>query len=101
MLKERALYSVLFPADRQPQPFNFLTFNLATPFMHKFYALILIVLFAFPALAQQTTLLHCGTLIDGQQNQPLSQVTIVVKGNRIVRVDRGYTARPPATRWWT
>ena len=63
--------------------------------MKKFYALIVVILFAFPALAQQTTLLHCGSLIDGLQNQPLSQVTVVVKGNRIVRVDRGYTA--PAT----
>jgi imidazolonepropionase-like amidohydrolase len=46
----------------------------------------------FPPWRKQTTLLHCGSLIDGLQNQPLSPGTVVVKGNRIVRVDRGYTA---------
>jgi len=61
--------------------------------MKKLYPLLLLAIFGFwiPASAQQT-LIHCGTLIDGIQNQPLSQVTIVVKANRILRVDRGYTA---------
>jgi imidazolonepropionase-like amidohydrolase len=51
-------------------------------------------LLATPSFAQQT-LLHCGTLIDGLQNNPVLQVTVIVNGNKIVRVDKGYTAAGP------
>ncbi|MBC7919613.1 MAG: amidohydrolase family protein [Ferruginibacter sp.] len=49
-------------------------------------------LFSAASVSAQQTLLHCGTLIDGRQNAPLSQMTVVVSGNKIVRVDKGYTA---------
>lgn len=39
----------------------------------------------------QQILIHCGTLIDGVQNQPISQVTIVIQQNKIIRIDKGYT----------
>lgn len=38
----------------------------------------------------QQTILHCGNLIDGISNQVKSQMSIVVKGNKIVSVESGY-----------
>lgn len=40
----------------------------------------------------QKTLVHCGTLIDGIQNEAQSQVTIVVEGKKIIAVQKGFTA---------
>jgi imidazolonepropionase-like amidohydrolase len=48
------------------------------------------MLLATPALAQNRTLLHCGNLFTGTEVQP--QMTIVVEGNKITAVQRGYTA---------
>jgi imidazolonepropionase-like amidohydrolase len=53
--------------------------------------LLFLLINAVPVFAQQT-LIHCGTLIDGLQNTTQSQVTIVVNGKKIVRLDKGYTA---------
>ncbi len=39
----------------------------------------------------QRTLIHCGTLIDGKNKEALSQMTIVVDGNKIVSLDKGFT----------
>ncbi|HZY81259.1 MAG TPA: amidohydrolase family protein [Cyclobacteriaceae bacterium] len=39
----------------------------------------------------QRSLIHCGTLIDGKNKETQSQVTIVVEGNKIVSVDKGFT----------
>src|SRR6267378_4137556 len=39
----------------------------------------------------QRTLIHCGTLIDGKSKEILSQMTIVVEGNKIVSVNKGFT----------
>lgn len=60
--------------------------------------LYLLVAFLFCAIAvthAQRTLIHCGNLIDGKNREPLKQVTIVVEGNKIISVDKGFTA--PAT----
>ena len=50
-------------------------------------ALLLITSFAFA----QRTLVHCGNLIDGKSNALQSQMTIVVEGNKITAVEKGYT----------
>jgi imidazolonepropionase-like amidohydrolase len=39
----------------------------------------------------QRSLIHCGSLIDGKNKDLQSQVTIVVEGNKIVSVDKGFT----------
>ncbi len=39
----------------------------------------------------QRTLIHCGTLIDGKSDEPVSQITLVVEGNKILRIDKGFT----------
>jgi len=39
----------------------------------------------------QKTYLHCGRLIDGSSQLVQSEVTIVVEGNKIVDIQKGYT----------
>lgn len=41
-------------------------------------------------LSAQSTYIHAGTLIDGKGEEPRSQVTIVVEGNRIAAVEDGF-----------
>lgn len=50
------------------------------------------LLFAFCASVAfgQRTLLHCGNLIDGKSGSVQPEMTIVVEGNVIVEVQRGY-----------
>jgi imidazolonepropionase-like amidohydrolase len=40
----------------------------------------------------QRTIIHCGNLIDGKANDVQPQMTIVVEGNKIVAVQKGFTA---------
>lgn len=55
----------------------------------------ILVLFMFACVSTlsyaQRTLIHCGSLIDGKSKTQQSQVTIVVAGNKIVSVDKGFT----------
>lgn len=39
----------------------------------------------------QKTILHCGSLIDGKSNDIQSQLTIIVEGNKITSIVKGYT----------
>src|SRR5258708_23683873 len=39
----------------------------------------------------QRTLIHCGSLIDGKNKEQLQQVTVIVEGNKITSVDKGFT----------
>lgn len=59
----------------------------------KFFytSLFALILFNSPLAFAQQTLIYCGQLIDGLQNQLQSQATIVVQSNKIVRIDKGYT----------
>ena len=49
-------------------------------------------------LRAQPTYLHCGRLIDGMSDQVLSEMTVVVDSNRIVRVEKGFTEPPSGAR---
>jgi imidazolonepropionase-like amidohydrolase len=42
-------------------------------------------------LSAQKTFIHCGNLIDGKANDTQPQMTIVVEGNKIVSVEKGFT----------
>src|SRR5436853_5496360 len=57
--------------------------------MKTFFSIALLCIAQF--VFAQRTLIHCGTLIDGKNKQTQSQVTIVVEGNKIVSVDKGFT----------
>jgi len=38
----------------------------------------------------QKTLIHCGSLIDGKSNDVQSQVTLIVEGNKITAIEKGF-----------
>ena len=38
----------------------------------------------------QQTYLHCGNLIDGNSNEVMPEMTVIVEGNQIVAVEKGY-----------
>ncbi|MEQ1746211.1 MAG: amidohydrolase family protein [Saprospiraceae bacterium] len=51
---------------------------------------ILFCLFFHTLTHAQTTYLHCGRLLTMTDEQVLTQATVVVEGNRIARVEKGY-----------
>jgi len=54
--------------------------------------LIFLILFFITSVSfAQRTLIHCGNLIDGKSNDVQAQMTIVVEGNKIVKVEKGFT----------
>ncbi len=54
--------------------------------------LLLCMLLSVAVAAQaQRTLIHCGNLINGKTKEIQSQVTVVVEGNKILSVDKGFT----------
>ena len=57
------------------------------------YLLVGLSLLASPLLAQRT-LIHCGNLFTGTSNDMQPQMTVVVEGNKITAVQKGFT---PAT----
>jgi imidazolonepropionase-like amidohydrolase len=57
-----------------------------------FTTLLLACACSWSAWAQQKTIIHCGTLIDGQKNEAQTEMTVVVQGNKIVQVSKGYLA---------
>ena len=59
--------------------------------MKKLYSLAGLLLLASPLFAQRT-LIHCGNLFDGISNAVQPQMTVVVEGNKITAVQKGYTA---------
>jgi imidazolonepropionase-like amidohydrolase len=58
--------------------------------MNKFYLTCLVAL-CFHFVQAQKTIVHCGTLIDGKSKDAQSQMTIVIEGNKITAVEKGYT----------
>ena len=56
--------------------------------LKKFY-FILLLFFTYPAFAQKTYI-QCGRLIDGISNAVQTEVTIVVEGNIITDIQKGY-----------
>ncbi|QKZ13253.1 metal-dependent hydrolase family protein [Spirosoma sp. KUDC1026] len=59
--------------------------------MKKIYLLAGLALLTCPLFAQRT-LLHCGNLFTGTGNDVQPQMTVVVEGNKITGIQKGYTA---------
>ena len=57
--------------------------------MKALYTFVLIV-FASTLVFAQKTIIHCGNLIDGKSDAVQSQMTIVVEGNKITSVLKGF-----------
>lgn len=53
-------------------------------------AVILCVIAAVSAYAQKT-IIHCGNLIDGKSNEVQAQMTVVIEGNKIISVQKGFS----------
>jgi len=58
--------------------------------MKRNYMLLLLLLISFAGEAQRT-LIHCGSLINGKTRDIQNQVTVVVEGNKILSVDKGFS----------
>ena len=64
--------------------------NLLQILFMRTYFLAAILLLSNSIIAQRT-LIHCGQLIDVKNSTQLPAMTIVVEGNKIVEVQKGYT----------
>lgn len=58
--------------------------------MKRIFVLFVLVCAATLSVAQRT-IIHCGNLIDGKTKEVFSQMSIVVEGNKIVSLDKGFT----------
>jgi imidazolonepropionase-like amidohydrolase len=58
--------------------------------MKKLCVILCAVCIVFNAAAQRT-IIHCGSLIDGKANDVQPQMTIVVEGNKIISIDKGFS----------
>ena len=50
-----------------------------------------VFLFLTISMHAQKTILHCGRLIDGKSDRVKTQMSVIIEGDKIVSVDRGYT----------
>lgn len=57
----------------------------------KHYFVLGVLLLAFSVQAQKT-IIHCGSLIDAKTNDVQTQMTIVVEGNKITAIQKGYSS---------
>jgi len=51
--------------------------------------------FSFSSAIAQTTYLHCGRLIDGLTNTAQTEMTLVIEGNKITDIRKGYQSAGP------
>lgn len=63
--------------------------------MKKLCIILFAVSIVFSAAAQRTVI-HCGNLIDGKANDVQPQMTIIVEGNKIISIEKGFT-KPGST----
>lgn len=59
----------------------------------KSFVFLLSILFSL-VLHGQSTLIHCGQLIDGKSDKVMDKMTIVVEGNNITSVQKGFMRGP-------
>src|SRR3954449_7485556 len=58
--------------------------------MKKLFALQLFLVLSL-GISAQKIYIQCGKLIDGLSKAAVQSATIVVEGNKIIRIDKGYT----------
>ncbi|WP_375578601.1 amidohydrolase family protein [Marivirga tractuosa] len=61
--------------------------------MKKLYLIFLMVFMSVSLLAQ-TTYLHCGKVIDVEKSKVLTEMTIIIEGDIIKSVEKGYSEVP-------
>lgn len=66
--------------------------------MKSHFIAVYLLIYLAPLLANsQQKHLHCGQLIDGINNTLQKEMTVVIDGNKIVAVEKGYTNPPAGT----
>lgn len=68
-----------------------LPIKLSKLFLMNQIIIIFIICLLASHLSAQKTYIQCGHLIDGLSNNAQPSVTIIVDGNKIVRIEKGYT----------
>ena len=58
--------------------------------MRNIFIQVVLLVIAFGSHAQKT-LIHCGNLIDGKSNDVQVQMSIVIEGNKIISIQKGFT----------
>lgn len=58
--------------------------------LKQIYGFFLLFLLPLSLWAQERTLLHAGTLIDGRTNKAQNEVTLIIQENRIIAIQKGY-----------
>ena len=53
--------------------------------------ILFFLLFGISEVNAQRTIIHAGNLIDGKSDQVQNEVSIIIEGNKIVSVEKGYT----------
>lgn len=61
--------------------------------MKKLLLIVLTVFLSFSTAIAQKTFIHCGRLIDGNNNNAQTEVTLVIEGSEIIEIKKGY-AKP-------
>ncbi|ADR21263.1 Xaa-Pro dipeptidase [Marivirga tractuosa] len=61
--------------------------------MKKLYLFLFMVSVSFNVIAQ-TTYLHCGKVIDVEKSKVLTEMTIIIEGDKIKSVEKGYSDVP-------
>jgi hypothetical protein len=57
--------------------------------------LLLLAAISLQQLTAQRTIVHCGQLIDTRKLQVLKEMSVIIEGNKVVDVQKGYTAGAP------
>ena len=58
--------------------------------MKRILSTLFLISIALSTYAQLKTYVYCGTLIDGKSDKVRNEVTIVIKGDKIIEVREGY-----------
>lgn len=58
--------------------------------MKQFLSTLILLSISLVSIAQIKTYVLCGTLIDGVSDKPRNEVTLVIEGDRIIDIQKGY-----------
>ncbi len=58
--------------------------------MKRILSTLFLIIILFSAQAQIKTFVYCGTLLDGKSDKVQKEVTIVIEGDKIIEIQKGY-----------
>jgi imidazolonepropionase-like amidohydrolase len=59
--------------------------------MQRFLLLLALACLISTAALSQKTFIHCGNLLDGKSKDVQPQMTLVIEGNKIIAIEKGFT----------